>query len=140
MSLKIQPSIPHCSKRARYDVHSAGSLEPERWTLSRNELILHSVYDSGLGSLESDSDIDLDERHRKKHIKINTICTEESPAEDTDTGEEVAILKASLPENTLFKLSMGELNDMILNSPKPYSDLTISKILFFFFINNLFFL
>ncbi|RZC32559.1 S-phase kinase-associated protein 2, partial [Asbolus verrucosus] len=94
-------------KRARYDLDSNDS---DRWTLSKNELVLHSVYDSGVGRLDSDSEFDLDIglKHKKNNSK---------PAETPSSKvEQIAVLEASLPEDTLQKLSLGELDNLVLNA------------------------
>ncbi|XP_063921795.1 S-phase kinase-associated protein 2 [Zophobas morio] len=94
---------PVC-KRARYDVDP---VESNRWTLSKNELVLHSVYDSGVGCLPSDSEFDLEHELKKQRTKV-------MPSVETPTTkmEQIAVLEASLPENTLQKLSLGQLGSV----------------------------
>lgn len=83
-----------CSKRGRFEYDT----EPNRWTLSKNELVLHNVLDSGVGRLESGFDIDI-EVQKQVLPPIQSLISKK---------EQIAVLEASLPEHTLHKLSLGE--------------------------------
>ncbi|EFA10811.2 S-phase kinase-associated protein 2 [Tribolium castaneum] len=100
---------PVC-KKARYDVPLS---DTNRWTLSKNELILHSVYDSGVERLVSDSEFALE-----KELKRHNVMSGAAGDTPTTKVEQIAILEASLPENTLQKLSMGELDDIVVQEEK----------------------
>ena len=82
-------------------------VESNRGTLSKNDHVLHSVYDSGVGCLPSDSEFDLEHELKKQRTKV-------MPSVETPTTkmEQIAVLEASLPENTLQKLSLGQLGSV----------------------------
>lgn len=98
------------SKRARYDVALS---DTNRWTLSKNELILHSVYDSGVERLASDSEYALEKELKRQNVMCGT-----SVETSTTKAEQIAVLEAALPENTLKKLTMGELDHIMIQEEK----------------------
>jgi hypothetical protein len=102
---------PVC-KRARYDLDPA---DANRWTLSKNELILHSVFDSGVERLVADTEFNLESELKRQNVK--SARSIETP---TSKLEQIAVLEASLPENTLQKLSLGELDNIMLQQGKHF--------------------
>ncbi|KAF7279944.1 S-phase kinase-associated protein 2-like [Rhynchophorus ferrugineus] len=100
-------------KRARFDETVDDSNKSNLWILSNKELVLHEVYDHGIGRLDCDSDDLVTEDdsifNKSEGIGIDVSCASMTP---NTKGKQLSILESTLTKESLDKLSNGEWDNL----------------------------
>ncbi|KAJ8920214.1 hypothetical protein NQ315_011875 [Exocentrus adspersus] len=105
-------------KRARYDEDVEELNKNGRWSLNRNDVDLHDVYDNGVGRLDCDVEevvTDDDTIFSKDEPRtIDVSCVSMSP---NSRSKQIDILESTLTKESLDKLSMGEWDSLLVKKP-----------------------
>ncbi|CAG9764742.1 unnamed protein product [Ceutorhynchus assimilis] len=116
----VNVSLSPPRKRARFD---EASTEHETkginfWSLTNREVVLHEVYDHGIGRLDCDSEDLVSENDsiftHNEEVGVDVSCASMTP--DT-RGKQLSILSSSLTKESLDKLSVSDWDRLQTNKP-----------------------
>ncbi|XP_030758733.1 S-phase kinase-associated protein 2 [Sitophilus oryzae] len=101
-------------KRARFDESLDDSNKSNLWTLTNRELILHEIYDHGIGRLDCDSeDVITDDDsifNKTEGIGIDVSCASMTP---NTRDKQLSLLESTLTKESLDKLSSREWDNLL---------------------------
>ncbi|XP_019867241.1 S-phase kinase-associated protein 2 isoform X2 [Aethina tumida] len=100
-------------KRARYDDDLDSS-----WSLNKSDVVLHEIYDQGIGRLDCDTEEVLTDDDtifcKDEPQAINVSCVSMSP---NTKVKQLAVLESTLTKEALDKLCMGEWDNLLVKKP-----------------------
>lgn len=103
-------------KRARF--HEPEDSKGPLWTLSNREVVLHEVYDHGIGRLDCDSeDVVTDEDsifNKDDLVAVDVSCASMTP---DSRGKQLTVLESTLTKESLCKLSEGAWDSLLVGKP-----------------------
>ncbi|XP_056635293.1 S-phase kinase-associated protein 2 [Diorhabda carinulata] len=126
-------------KRARYDEDVDDLNKNERWSLHKNEVVLHEIFDHGVGRLDcDDEEIFTDDDTifcKTEPGAIDVSCASMTP---NTRDKQLSILESTLTKESLDKLSLGEWDSILVTKPiiKPtdktnYFDLLSDEVILY---------
>ncbi|CAH0555512.1 unnamed protein product [Brassicogethes aeneus] len=102
-------------KRARYDEEAFGG---NSWSLNKSDVILHEIFDHGVGRLDCDTEEVLSDDdtifNKEEPRAIDVSCVSMSPSSKV---KQLAILESTLTKEALDKLTLGEWDNLLVNKP-----------------------
>ncbi|XP_018567474.1 S-phase kinase-associated protein 2 [Anoplophora glabripennis] len=105
-------------KRARYDEDVDEVNKNGRWSLNRSDVVLHDIYDNGVGRLDCDVEevvTDDDTIFNKSEPRaIDVSCASMTP---NSRNKQIGILESTLTKESLDKLSLGEWDNLLVKKP-----------------------
>lgn len=113
----VDVNIDHspARKRARYDEPQNETDKSNIWSLSNGEVVLHEVYDHGIGRLDCDTEVVTDDDtifNRNEPVGIDVSCASMTP---NTRGKQVSLLESTLTKESLDKLSIGEWDNLLVS-------------------------
>ncbi|CAH1102732.1 unnamed protein product [Psylliodes chrysocephalus] len=107
-------------KRARYDEEDDEFNKPEGWSLNvhRNKVLLHEVFDHGVGRLDcDDEEIFTDDDtifNSNEPGAIDVSCSSMTP---NTRDKQLSLLESTLTKESLDKLTLGEWDALLVTKP-----------------------
>ncbi|CAG9819243.1 unnamed protein product [Phaedon cochleariae] len=105
-------------KRARYDEDVDELDKNDRWSLNRSEVVLHEVFDHGVGRLDCDPDDILTDDdtifNKDEPGAIDVSCVSMTP---NTRDKQLTVLESTLTKESLDKLTLGEWDAILVKKP-----------------------
>ncbi|XP_023019866.1 S-phase kinase-associated protein 2 [Leptinotarsa decemlineata] len=105
-------------KRARYDEEVDELDKGGHWSLNKNDVVLHEVFDRGVGRLDGDPEEELTDDdtifNKGEPGAIDVSCVSMTP---NSRDKQLTLLESTLTKESLDKLSLGEWDALLVKKP-----------------------
>ncbi|KAG5864594.1 hypothetical protein JTB14_013948 [Gonioctena quinquepunctata] len=105
-------------KRARYDEDIDELDKSDRWSLNKSDVVLHEIFDHGVGRLDGDPEEELTDDDtifsKEEPGAIDVSCVSMTP---NSRDKQLTLLESTLTKESLDKLSLGEWDALLVKKP-----------------------
>ncbi|XP_066157291.1 S-phase kinase-associated protein 2 [Euwallacea fornicatus] len=116
----VDANVSHspARKRARFNEFAIEEEKPPLWTLTSGDVVLHEIYDHGIGRLDCDSEDVVDDTedtifNKNINVGVDVSCASMTPE---TRGKQLSILESTLTKESRDKLSSGDWDNLLAST------------------------